>query len=350
MATSSHLGLVRSSVEALQNARARWLLALTIATIVGILSGGVTLFTILETKQIETLHETQLDRGKNVFIAVASPGQSITAADCEKLGTRDGVRSSGSRTEVIRNLTGSAVAQEVTAGYIETVWPEYRGSASIIAGEHYAREHHLLSGSKVQLAIRSDQVDTIAPNLLRDPRANEELLVVQQPSGTVRECFVAAEAGAADGVAMLLSAWFSPTAISVSPVYRVSGEVHPQQLLQSRLSIKASVIAGIVCAAAVILSWLIRRSDFALYRLLGARNREITMMLIVDTCLYGALPVIVTSAWMVACCAQLIDTPLVLSSVWYASWIPALGTALAIPIGALLLLTRDPHSLVREGT
>lgn len=350
MPPSKHLGLAKSFSEALQNARARWILTLMIATLVSVLSGGMTLFTILETTQIETLNETQLSRGKNVFLAVASPGQLINAGDCEKLSTQDGVLSSGSRKEVIRDLSGSAVAQGVTAGYIQTIWPEYSGTGSIVAGERYARAHHLISGSKIRLAVHSGQVDALAPELLRDPRANEELLVTQEPSGNVRECFVAAVAGAADGVAMLLPAWFSPTKISISPVYRPAGEVHPQKLLESRLSIKGSLVAGLIAGSALILSWLIRRSDFALYRLLGARNREIIMMLCVDASLFGALPMMVTSAWVVAFCAQLITTPLVLGSVLYASWLPALGTALAIPIGAFLLLKRDPHSLVREGS
>lgn len=95
-------------------------------------------------------------------------------------------------------------------------------------------------------------------------------------------------------------------------------------------------------------AWIPRRSDFALYRLLGAKRLALIIGLSTECTLLVFVPSIAGLAMGIAAWPESISGP-VLEAVPLAGLQFIVAGCAALPVGVLVLLTKNPSGLIRNG-
>jgi len=274
--------------EAVRNLISRPVLSCAIALLsAGTMFASIAL-TALETNQILSFQTQLEERGIYVQTVAGTAGTPISATRCESLNMIEGVKAAGGLVGAssVRLLSHPSVPVSIvraTPNYASIIWPETRSmpAKGLIVGAEIAAELGLVPGAGfVRGGTDSAKLDasvaSVAKPSMRDGNFDAYVVEPVSPRGQVRSCLVEAEPGAYLGVQQLLTTWFSDEVVSVSPLYALPKEgLTPQQQMQSRLSQYFPFGAILLVTCAAVASWLIRRKDFALYRLLGMPPRKL---------------------------------------------------------------------------
>ncbi|MCU1441314.1 MAG: hypothetical protein JWP85_2311 [Rhodoglobus sp.] len=291
-------------------------------------------------------------RGSTVFSVTAVDRQLLPATRCDALGTVTGVASAGGITAVERvhsALTDRRPLTFVSAtpGLAAVLWPGTTAVDGVIVGASIGSQLGLVAGAVLPIAqavaIRSLPVGAVAQPSTRS--ADYDLLVLQSvpPRGGTYECLVESEPGARARVEAVLLGWFSGTATAVTP-YFVPPDTGrtPQQEASERTSAWFPLAAAGLVALGMLAWWVIRRSEFALYGVMGLSRDGLVLMLVTEWAMLCLLPGSIGLANALGSSAALLDDAPVaqvaaLDVVRYLasiSVIPLLGTALLTRVTA----------------
>ncbi|UJP09307.1 hypothetical protein L2X99_12800 [Microbacterium sp. KUDC0406] len=338
--------------EALANLESRWLFATLIALLVFAGSFGSSLLVAAEVRAASQLHESLVERGATGFAVTSTTADGLSSVRCEQLNNVAGVDAAGARASTTQRSSSALVMRVVTPGYVKAVMPTVNSNPKVVAGDKVAASNRLVAGSRLtqeELPGETLQVSIVAPPTPRDPRASSELLLVQPPVGQAQECFVIAEDGASAGVEALLTTWFLHDGVDVSPLRPSSGsEITAQALMEARASRIVPAAVAVGCVVFLLLFWMVRISDFALYRMLGADRGAVAAQLVIEASMLLFGPA--ASGMAFALLASVTSTNPLITRIMLLSFGQMFCLlSLALPLGYLLLLIKSPVGLIRQG-
>lgn len=337
--------------ETLANLRARWLSTLSVFVAVFVAAFGSTAMVVVETSEIASYQQDLYEQGATGFVIASNgDGSTLSASRCEELNHIEGVVSAGARGDLVPN-SSEVPMRQVTSGYLRSVHPGEGGSVSTIAGSGIAVTKHFVQNSGIVLSSSVVRLDAVADKSLRDPRIDGEILqVVPAAAMQARECVVIGSTSSTRGVEGLLTNWFAPQKTSVAPLApKLAAAVSPHDRFAARSSLTVPIAAGVVAVLVLVGVWVSRRSDFALYRLLGARRGPLVFGLAMECLLLVTVPSVSGIAFAAAMNPEFLAGP-VLQGVLLAALQFLVAGLAALPAGILVLLTKNPSSLIREGT
>lgn len=357
---SSNSGFSREGVvdETVANLRARLSLSVVIVVASVVIGAAVPWATAIETTAIATYNDRMVASGANVFSVKGVSNNPISGIRCEQLNDVDGVLAAGGRisTDALAfPQAPSIVASKVvgTAHFGEIIWPEPRNSISgpgVIAGSEIASTLGLVPGAFVSEVGEQLQVDQIAQGSPRDSSFNRTVLVVASPDSRIQQCLVESEPGASAGVGLLLTSWFVDERVLVSPfVINESLDISPNERLERRISSLFPLIGGLSVAALLMGFWMLRRSDFAVYRLLGMTRFQVFCTMTMESFLLAIVPTSVGLSFAILANAPVLSgfvlTSVAIDSLRYAVLLFLLPAA-----GFLAVGTRNAFRTVLEGS
>lgn len=337
--------------ETLANLRARWALSMFVFIAVLVLAFASMTMVVSETSSIASDQQDLFEKGATGFIVSAGDAAAgLSAVRCEELNHIDGVVSAGARGALIPSDAGFP-GRLVTSGYVRSVHPDVEAPAGTVAGASIASTWHLVQGSGIRLS--GDvlvPLDAVAGRSARDPRVDGEVLAVAPASSMqATECVVISSSSSRAGVEALATNWFAPRVTTVSPLApNLGAAADVSDRFMGRASIAVPLVAGGLTVLMLVGAWFSRRSDFALYRLLGAKRGSLTAGLLVECVLLISIPSLAGIGLAVAARPESVSGPVLEAVTLAALQFLAMGCA-ALPLGVLLLLTKNPSGLIREG-
>ena len=285
-------------------------------------------------------------RGENVFSVTSIDRSPLSAARCDALGTVSGVAAAGGVTSVEQLSTGVGEARSValvsaTPGLPSVYWPDASPHAGTVAGAAVARDLGLVDGAF--LPVRARDPIPIAAVAQPSPRSSDFDLIVARrvpPRGGTDECLVESEPGARQRVEAVLLGWFPESATAVAPYFLApeTGRT-PQAEVSGRVSAWFPLAAAVLTGFGMLAWWVIRRSEFALYGVLGLDPRGLALMLVVEWGILCLLPGAVGLANSLGASAALLVEPPVVhaAALGVARYLAAISV---VPIIGAALLTR----------
>jgi hypothetical protein len=295
-------------------------------------------------------HEGELvARGSTVFSVTAVDRDFLPAARCDALGTLTGVTSAGGITAV--DQVHSALADRrflslvsATPGLAFVLWPGTAPVDGVVVGAAIGSELGLVAGAVLPIA-QADAIRTLSVGAVADPStrsADYDLLVLQSvpPRGGTHECLVESEPGARARVEAVLLGWFPGTATAVTPYFLPpdTGRT-PQQEANERTSEWFPLAAAGLVALGMLAWWVIRRSEFALYGVMGLGRDGLVLMLVTEWVMLCLLPGSIGLANALGSSAALFDAPPVVQAATL-DVVRYLASILIIPLLGAALLTR----------
>lgn len=299
-------GFVTGSIvsETLRNiASRRWL---ALAMVLTSITCGAALVMAAgnEVASIENYSDQLVAHGSNVFSVVAQDNSPISAARCDALNSVDGVLAAGAivgkrSASLALSANVPVEIESVTPHYPKVVWP---GDTAIAlngsgfdAGSRLGSKLGFTSHSRISLGPK--EVAWVRRAVASSPRVAEvdsKLLepVIPDSKMLTNQCLVEAASGTLSGVESLLGSWFPPDPVTfVSPLVKdpFIGEA-PQTRLDGRITQNEGLVVFTILAALILMVWLVRRSDFALYRILGMDRRHLAQMLAIEFGLLVEIP------------------------------------------------------------
>jgi hypothetical protein len=286
--------------EALRNLASSRLRSVGLAAVALVIGAAVALLTTIDVTRIATTATEQERAGAFSFQVVAPGGGRPDAKRCHEMNSIDGVLAAGgvmSTTVAKLDVQPDSDVRilTVTPGFIASVWSDLPSPRkySAIAGSAFTQLGWNIGSTVAYTTSAGTEeavtIDTIAatPSMLRLERV---LVTTAPPTGTVEGCLVTASPKAAAAVGKLLQGWFGDGTSVQDVLIRSSLMSDPQQQLGARISQFGWLAGAFVIAAVLLGGWTSRRAEFALYRLLGFKERAILSMLIVDTLALAILP------------------------------------------------------------
>lgn len=261
---------------------------------------GVSAFTRGDTDRIAAVAATQYRAGAFVYELVGPSGARVDALKCNSLNGVDGVVAAGGvMASSVVALESQPEAQlrllTVTPSFIGAAWPGVSSAnrLSVFAGNSL-KDLGIAPDSRVRYQTTQGEsyvlhVDAVA----HDPSVTgeERLLVeVAPPSGTLDSCLVLVAPPATHAAGEAFSGFFG-AGTTVRAVLLSSDLIaDPKALFASRLSGLGWLAAGLACAIILVGSWLARRHEFALYRLMGFTEPAVFVMLCAEAALVCFVP------------------------------------------------------------
>lgn len=289
--------------ESLHNLRGHLFLTLCVALTAAAAGAGAVASSAIEVAGILNYERTAIGRGSTVFSVSSVDNSPISGARCDALNSVSGVKTAGAvidnRSESFQ-LGGSrpAYVTYATPGVVALVWPgsnDVLGSESgPVVGSSLAAEFGLVENSS--LIIGSAVYDSISVAVAPSPRdGNYDNRVVipiaASPDLLIRTCLVDSMPGSRSEVESLLTGWFP----SAPPVF-VASVVPPgtftasDEMMEVRLSQYSGLGAGVLIAMIYGLTCTMRRSEYALYQVLGLPPGRRLIMLSTETIMAALLP------------------------------------------------------------
>lgn len=351
---SRNIGTLRARdavSETMANLESRWVTSASVFLVVLVLAFASMTTVVSETSEIASYQQELYEKGATGFVVADDAGENgLSATRCEELNHVDGVVSAGARGDLMPNESG-VPARQVSAGYVSSVHPETPSAARTVAGSTIATSMHFVRNSGIDLAGAGIvPLGTVAASSDRDPRADGEILVVWPAAAMhARECVVIGSLSAVSGVAGLLTNWFAPQPTSVTPLApNAAAAPSPHDRFAARMSLAVPIVAGCSAVLAMLGVWVSRRSDFALYRLLGAKRAPLMIGLALECAVLVSVPSGAGIGFALAARPVYLTGPVLEVVMLAALQFIVVGLA-SLPAGVLLLLTKNPADLIREG-
>jgi hypothetical protein len=315
--------------------------------LVSVLIGAtVALLTIVDMERISAINEQQYEAGSSAFQVVAPGGARADAVRCNAIQGITGVLAAGgiiSADNVRLGVQPDADVSllTVTPGFVAAAWPGLKSASGVsaLAGSAYtALSWHrntrvtYTNADGSPTVIRLDAVPSSRSMLGLD----RVIIAVVPPATTVDTCLVLADPPARSAVAAAVRGWFGE-GTSVQDVLVGSALVeNPQALLDNRLSRFGWLAGGAAIALLLLGSWVARRAEFALYRLLGFRESGVLAMFVAEMALLALVPIQVGA--LVAIGSRHLE-PLVASAFWL-DWLRLDLLVIMIPLLGLAIVPR----------
>lgn len=345
-------------IETIKNIRAasvRSLILVLMSSAVGFLTAFLSATDLAE---IDNKWTSQLHQGANAWVVTSLEARGLDTVRCDQLNEVDGVLAAGGILGVEKVSSSTAPVRQfdlldVTPGMIDFLWTseEFVYQGTPLLGHGISSDlgvvdegHILLNTTQQMIPVESVQ------HASRIPSVDDGLVVPSVPDGEVNECYVEAAAGAGSAVERLLISWFpeqpdmSIRAFVDSATLGTLADVD----LRSRVSQYVPFIGGaLVSGLSLMFTWT-RRSDYAIYRMMGLRRTQTYFMTTIETVLLCWFPM---AAALVA--ALSLTSSKLQQSVLVASLVGGdilVLTAICIPLPAiagLLILRHDPSKVFK---
>lgn len=348
--------------EALLNLRARPALSLVVFTASATAAFLLTFGTSLDVSAISSQYAAQVSSGVNVASVTSVDSSPLGAGRCAQLGDVPGVLDAGGLVRyrpVIIGGTGARVTvAEVTSGYAAIIWPQLRqtrGNLTVVAGSAIAVDQGLRKGSQVAIGEATNSVlskvriNAVASTSQRSPRFDNYIAVIVPPTGNVSSCVFESQPGSQTGLGGLVPSWFPNIPTNLAPLTEIGTiGTTPAQLFASRISQAFPALAFALIALATLGFWVMRRSEFALYRLLGMPTSKLLLALVVESTLLIALPECVGALVGDVVIPRMSEQAVALESLGLAvAQLAALSAILPV-FGMCVLVAKKPISILRS--
>lgn|GEM_PF-5763068 len=251
--------------------------------------------TCVEVQSSIVREEMRTDLGSHVFTVSNDQNRPLDAGRCDQLNTVSGVMTAGG---VLASSAFSVPTDpgylgdyvRVTPGYLRVLWPSVEKSelVKVGVGSSLAANFGLVSGAHLAIVANSQplffRVDYVAVEDRRFPTFSRAIVVVEAPTGSVLSCYVEVQAGASDDVATVLAGWFADSGqVTVTSIWSAD---QSQPTLQDELASRISQWVPFILAATVILvwcfSWMMRRQEISVYRMLGLSTAQLVLMSLIE--------------------------------------------------------------------
>lgn len=311
--------------EALRNLRAAPVRLLLTAVLAMALGTAAAACSALDVAAVERAWRDQRAAGSSTWEIRAPWTDGLSASRCDALRTVAGVRTAGGMLGTATWLPQTAPdtrvpGRVVTPGFPALVWPEDPGvpGRAVVAGESIAGELGWAAGTLTSLTEAVStvdgatspgsllRIDAVGTGTTRFEGMDRALLVTSAPSGSVDTCYVEAVPGAAAGVAEVLADWFEPDEGAIPVPFWSPGPLDrdPEAELRTRPSRWVPLAAGLVLAGCTGVTWWARRTDVAVYRMLGMSRWQVLRMVSVEVVLSVLVPCQVGVAGLVVVLAS----------------------------------------------
>lgn len=287
----------------LADVRSRFVWAALICVVCASCALGVIASTTGDVGAISTDHLASIERGSNVLVATRTDRQPFPGQVCDGLSSVTGVKYAGglvSTDDVTMDNSPSLPVQVLTAtpGYAGVLWPslpyQVARADSVFAGSAVSERLGIRAGGFASFAKAGTRetvrVDAVGAPSSRRATSDDVLLRVVPVTNAVTECLIESHPGFADGVRAATDSQLGSDFLSFALFDDDSEGSTPQQRLDNRLSIFTPAAAFALIALLLTAFWFIRRADFALYRVLGARRRQLAAAFALEWLLLVILP------------------------------------------------------------
>ena len=302
------------------------------------------------------------EAGGDVYVA-ASGEEPLSASECDQLGSLDSVARSGwlrhrSTLEIGVTPSVSYEAVEVSDD-LPTIWGAKVGAVTdtqdqILIGETVAADFGVSSGDVINLSGHGlVQIRGLVTDTLRFEGASRWIMISQAPDGGADECWVEFHPGFSTvGIDVVRSVLVTPAPREVAPLVQLDElSQDPDKAASSRPSRQMWVWSGLSIAIILWFTALLRRGDWALYRLHGANDLVVMIVFGAET---AALVLIALMIAMVAVFTAATIIPLPHSDIYIPyvtkACLSAAATGFGMGIlGAGVRPRRDIISELKEG-
>jgi hypothetical protein len=274
----------------LRSSVVRTAILMILATVTGAAICGATRFDL---ERIAEQQRHQIEAGSTSFQIVGPGGARVDARRCAAASAIDGVIAAGGiwRTEAVSlplQPSDSFQLVSATPGFIAAAWPTL-GSASkssVVLGPKYA-DYGARPGSTLTFASDSTtsgrlHVDAVA-SIPATIGLDRSIVVTAPAEGRLDSCLVRSQPNQYSNVGAALRGWFGDGTSVQEVLLRSDLNADPQRLLEQRPSGYGWLVAGLMLLIVASGAWVSRRSEFALYRLLGFRESSLVLMLVAET-------------------------------------------------------------------
>ena len=286
--------------ETLRNLRSSIKRTTTIVVIAALVGYVVATLSLADIRNVSELVRQQFNAGSTAFQVVGPGGGRVSAIRCNAITSINGVLAAGGilATEPVQlasqpDETLNVVT--VTPDFAAAAWPSFAGSHSSVIAGSYFRTLKWTSGTTVKL-IRPSGVESVArieavPGAPSMVGLERSIVTTSPPRGEVDTCLVLASPENRSAVASALSGWFGD-GTSVQDVLVPSALMtDPAQVLRSRPSSFGWLFGGAALMIVLLGVWISRRTEFALYRLLGSSEKFILGNFAIETFLLTLVPI-----------------------------------------------------------
>jgi hypothetical protein len=259
-------------------------------------------------RSAESIQEA-VDAGSNVLIVSSNAG-TISSLECLSLQSNDAILRVGAiGAASVTSLTTSpgvpVQRASVTPGYLDVLAPKVQPYADgAYFGPAVASEFSYQEGAEVKFGDnRATPFESTLADPTRDPTRDRWIYVVGASSPVAAECWIEAHRGSLEATKALIPSVFSADQLRIE-----SAKTNPDQSIQSTWNSRASQYIGYAAGAvAALLVGLVvwgRRSEFALYSILGFSRVDVILIAAIESLLYvcsasivGALAALSVQAW-----------------------------------------------------
>lgn len=296
--------LIKEALKNLAAGRGQGAIAFVASLVLG---AGVCFLTVTDVSAIQSQHDELAIRGAYVFSVTDINRERLSGPRCEQLRTIPGVTAAGgivTTSTLSTDISPATTVQfsEGTPGLADVLWPSgflesEPAFGSNIVGADLAERFGLRAGTEFSVIDSSGEIvqvpiSAVALHTERLPAFDFGMLSIVTPMNNVTACLVEVKSTAVAAVGNILVGWFeNPDARSSNffPVDAVGDT--PEEKLLTRLSQYGPLVAFALAALVVVIVTGARRSDFALYAILGLRPSGLLIMLVVEYVLLVLLPV-----------------------------------------------------------
>lgn len=216
---------------------------------------------------------------------------------CERLASVEGIlRAGGVASSEIVNTPldprNGLLLISASPSWLQIVWPNSPKLTGVAVGNALASRLGLVSGSTVPSVQANSsheptanlEIQQVLPASPRSDRFESVAVYAASPTETVGECLVESESGAVEKVRSVLAGWFSPSPVFVRPFYSLDQlQQTPQQELDGRSSKIGPYLGFALLLSLALGRWAARKQDFALYRVLGLKEPQLAVMLVIES-------------------------------------------------------------------
>jgi hypothetical protein len=249
-----------------------------------------------------------VDSGSEVLTVKNQDGELISARLCQLIGQADGVKASGGirfRQVVHSTLAPGVAIQTASAspGYFQIIAPSSEairgGKTAVLVGAAIARDVGLVAGQTLATVEEETwPVDEIV-NLSNRAAQQNRWIIWTAADQQVDQCWIEAEVGAKEDVAALAQSYFGATdehtKIAALTPHDASGMLKGWTERFDRWAWAAGALVTMIMLTIV---WISRRNEFALRRVIGFSQKEVSLQLVFEWLMICIVAGLIVTAWL----------------------------------------------------
>lgn len=284
--------------EGVENLVANPVLSILAVTVAMVAFTTTLITTGISGNTVQRDYDNAVAAGAFAYLVSDRNANQLSVADCEGINAVDGVLASGaimdSQEVTVNQGTTPLRLVRMTQGAVLGAWPNIDTSGGVISGSEAAERLGLTTGSKLEVDMGTGSsvlvISTVANNKSQIKGINDSLIIVAPPLGLTQECIVWADPGRNSSVSEAISGWFGASTL-LSP-YTPDVTTSERALTEASAFTHSFIwaLAALTVVGLLLIVWLVRRQEVALYRILGASEKSILIGYCVDTVVLTLLP------------------------------------------------------------